>query len=181
MSGLLQAQQISDPVFHYRGLDSDHGSSFLKWTADINGDGLPEIFLSLKKNHDEAVTAKQMPGWFVYIASTSGGGFTKCVGIQESGDSDDVIGVGVVPDIDPNCCFVGLVTEIGTHAIVTRQIDLPKNGVKVAYIYAYTVVGNHLKRTKLAQYNPDDGSNAIFDKYLNGGKRTVIATVQVDS
>src|SRR6478752_998465 len=113
MSGLLQAQQISDPVVHYRGLDSDHGSSFLKWTADINGDGLPEIFLSLKKNHDEAVTAKQMPGWFVYIASTSGGGFTECEGIQESGDSDDVIGVGVVPDIDLNCCFVGLVTEIG--------------------------------------------------------------------
>lgn len=169
--------QINDPVAHFRSTSTDQSSKLMKWSADINGDGKPEMFLSNKDDYDADVVADTASGWFVFFADTTGNTFTESKGLQEAGE--DSIGVGGLSMIDLSVCFVGLVTEIAKHAVITQQIDTPRAGDPVARIYAYTIEGDHLKRTKLAEYNPQQ-PNAIFDKYLKDGKRTVIIPVEVN-
>lgn len=175
MTQCLSAQ-ISNPVTHFESL-SPEIQPIIKWEADINGDGKLEVFLSLKKDYDDEIAEERMPaGWFVYFADTGSNTYTQSVGIKEAGE--DAIGVGVLPMIDLKVCFVGLVTELGKHAVVTEWIDNPRAGESIARIYAYTIEGDRLKRTKLAEYDPTQ-TNALFDKYLKDGKRTVITPVEV--
>ena len=73
---------------------------------------------------------------------------------------------------------MGNVSEVGQYALVTLQVSNPRAGDPIARIYAYTIEGDHLNRTKLAEYNPTQ-TNALFDKYLKDDKRTVITPVEV--
>jgi hypothetical protein len=171
--------QIVDPVAFYRSSTQYPAPSILlKWQADINGDGKNETFLTRKGYFDEDVNAGQLPSWEIFLASATVNTFTESTGIQNEGEGEDLFGPGSVPQIDVKACFVGLVTELGKQAIVTEQTDNPRVGDPVARIYAYTIEGDHLKRTKLAEYNPTQ-TNALFDKYLKDGKRTVITPVEV--
>lgn len=165
--------QIINPVSYFRALGQD-APVVVKWEADINGDGQNEVFLSRKDEYAEEVASDQPPSWFAFVASA--GAYTQPTGIQEAGE--DSLGVGVLPMIDLKACFVGQVSELSQRAIVTQQIDNPRAGESIARIYAYTIEGDHLKRTKLAEYNPTQ-ANALFDKYLKDGKRTVITPVEV--
>lgn len=176
MSALTQCAtaQVTNPVAHFESLGPDI-QPVLKWEADINGDGKNEVFLSLKDEHDQDVAADRSPGWFLYIADATGTSYNPSTGIKEQGD--DSVGAAV-PMIDLEACFVGQVSELSQRAIITMQIDNPRVGESIAHIYAYTIEGNHLKRTKLAEYNPTQ-ANALFDKYLRDGKRTVITPVEV--
>jgi hypothetical protein len=167
--------QITNPVTHFQSLDS-RTQPVIKWDIDINGDGKNEMFLSLKDEHDQDVALNLSPSWFVYIADGVVTSYKQSTGIKEQGE--DEIGA-TVPMIDIKVCFVGLVSELGRHAIVTEQIDNPRVGEPIARIYAYTVEGDHLKRTKLTEYNPMQ-SNVIFDKYLKDDKRTIITPVEVN-
>ena len=166
--------QITNPVTHFESLGPGI-QPVMKWEADINGDGKSEVFLSLKDEYDQDVASDRSPGWFVYIADAAGTSYNQSTGIKDQGE--DSIGAAV-PMIDLNACFVGQVSELGQRAIVTMQIDNPRVGESIARIYAYTIEGDHLKRTKLAEYNPTQ-TNALFDKYLKDGKRTVITPVEV--
>ena len=169
--------QVVDPIAFYRSSTQFPAPSvLLKWQADINGDGKSEIFLTRKEYYDEDVAAGQLPSWEAFIANAAANTFTESTGMQNQGE--DSFGPGSVPQIDVNTCFVGQVSELGSHAILTMQIDNPRAGESIARIYAYTIESDHLKRTKLAEYNPTE-TNALFDKYLKDGKRTVITPVEV--
>lgn len=174
--GQSACAQIIDPVSHFRSTSSEPSAKLMKWTADINGDGKSEVFLSNKEDYDADVAAETPASWFVFFPSQTGNTFTESSGIQEAGE--DSVGVGGLAAIDPNACFVGQVSELGKHALVTQQIDNPRVGNPVARIYAYTIEGDHLKRTKLAEYDATQ-NNALFDKYLKDGKRTIITPVEV--
>ena len=174
--GQTACAQIIDPVVHFRSTSSEPTAKLMKWAADINGDGKSEVFLSNKDDYDNDVAAETPAGWFVFFASQADNTFTESTGIQEA--DEDSIGVGGLAAIDLKLCFVGQVSELSQRAIVTQQIDNPRVGESIARIYAYTIEGDHLKRTKLAEYNPTQ-ANALFDKYLKDGKRTVITPVEV--
>jgi hypothetical protein len=150
----------------------------LKWQADINGDGKSETFLTRKEYYDEEIAVNMPPSWEVFIASAVANTFTESTGMLDQGEDPNSFAPGSVPQIDVKACFVGQVTELGCHALITMQIDNPRAGESIARIYAYTIEGDHLKRTKLAEYNPTQ-TNALFDKYLKDGKRTVITPVEV--
>lgn len=171
--------QITDPVAHFRSEDSVANDTYMKWEADLNGDNHNEVFLVKKSEYDQDVKDNVLPSWFVYLANASGTAFTESEAVEDAEESADpneeVVGEGGMPAIDPKVCFVGAVSEIGgARGIVAQQQDKKDSGDKVCYIYAYTVKGSHLKRTKLAEYNPDAGVNAIYNKYLKEDKRTVI-------
>jgi hypothetical protein len=177
LSAHCVSAQIVDVVAFYRASNQYPAPSILlKWQTDVNDDGKSETFLCRKVDHDEDVAAGQLPSWEIFIASATANTSTESTGIQNQGD--DSFGVGAVPQIDIKACFIGQVTELGQRALLTQQIDNPRVGDPIARIYAYTIEGNHLKRTKLAEYNPMQ-ANALFDKYLKDGKRTVIIPVEV--
>jgi hypothetical protein len=58
------------------------------------------------------------------------------------------------------------------------KIDNPREGESVATIYAYTVEGDHLKYTQLAQYTPGQ-NNAVFDQYLKDNVRTQVQLQEI--
>ena len=168
--------QIENPVTFFRSLGQD-APVIVKWEADINGDGNNEIFLSRKDEYDQEVTADEPPSWFIFMAGAVANRYTQPTGIQEAGE--DALGVGGLPMIDLKVCFVGVVTELGQRALLTQQIDNPRAGDPIARIYAYTIEGDHLKRTKLVEDNAMQ-SNAVFDKYLKDGQRTEVTLVVLD-
>ncbi|MCX8495653.1 MAG: hypothetical protein ORN51_05660 [Akkermansiaceae bacterium] len=176
-SSLCFSAQIVDVVAFYRSSSQYPAPAvLLKWQADINGDGKSETLLTRKVDHDEDVAARQLPSWETFIASATADTFTESTGVQNQ--DDDSFGVGAAPQIDIKACFVGQVTELGQRALLTQQVDNPRVGDPIARIYAYKIEGDHLKRTKLAEYNPMQ-PNALFDKYLKDGKRTIITLVEV--
>lgn len=165
----------SNPVadFHVRSELPPPGK-LLKWQSDINGDEKAEVFLSRKDDVDDAAANQISPGWDVYIARPDGGSYWPINGINQGDDSISLVAL----QVDLETCFVGNVSEVGQYALVTLQVSNPRAGDPIARIYAYTIEGDHLNRTKLAEYNPTQ-TNALFDKYLKDDKRTVITPVEV--
>jgi hypothetical protein len=167
--------QIADPVTSFRaGIEEPNPVAILKWEADLNGDGKNEVMLSRKDEYEAEINEKDIPGWFVFIATPTG--FVESKGTQDQGDN--ALGVRDLPMIDLDACYVGMVAEIGKHGLVTQQVDNPRVGDAISRIYVYTIEGDHLVRTKLAQYSLPI-PNAVFDAYLKDGKRTVITPVEV--
>jgi hypothetical protein len=146
----------------------------MKWEADLNGDGRKEMMLSRKDEYEADIKGNEVPGWFIFIAKPTE--FAASKGTQD--DGENALGVGDLPMIDLAACYVGMVAEIGKHGLVTQQIDNPRVGDPIARIFVYTIDGDHLVRTKLAEYNPML-PNALYDAYLKDGKRTVITPVEV--
>jgi hypothetical protein len=167
--------QIADPVTSFRAsIEDGNPVTILKWEADFNGDGRKEIMLSRKDEFDKAIKENDLPGWFIFIAQPTS--YIESKGTKEHGE--EALGVRDLPMIDLDACYVGMVAEIGKHGLVTQQVDNPRVGDPIAEIYVYTIEGDHLVRTKLAEYSLPV-PNAVFDAYLKDGKRTEIIPVEV--
>ncbi len=167
--------QVPNPVIDYRQTFSSLAASaaLMKWEADLNGDGLNEVFITDKASYDMAVAASEPADWLIYIATPEG--FIRCDEVHE----DDQISSGILLSIDLGAVFVGNASEVGgARALVTEELRNPRAGDPSAVMHAYVIEDGHLKRTKLAEYNPMQ-TNALFDKYLKDGKRTVITPVEV--
>ena len=169
---------ISNPLEEFKvGLVIPAGDKILKWEADINGDGKNDVLFCLKSDFDADVKVHDTPGWDFYIAEASGTTFTKSVGTLSG---PNTISVGDLPQIDTASCFVGQISELGKHGVVTMRIDNPRSGPSVAKIYAYTIEGDHLKRHELAKYDPSQATpHPLFTTYLADGKRTVVQPTEL--
>jgi len=177
MLPVLLFASITDPIADFKtGLTISPGDQIKKWACDLNGDGQNEVLLCLKSDYDQAEQLNQSPAWCVYIADASGGTFTKATGTSTE---TNTLSVGDLPQIDPDVCFTGPISEVGKRGIVAISYVTPRSGITTATIYAYTIEGDHLKRTQLAQYDPDKGDNAVFKKYLADDKRTQVTLLDV--
>jgi hypothetical protein len=166
--------QVSDPLSDFRNTFSSLGASavLLKWEADINGDGFNEVFITDKDSYDKASASNEPADWLIYIATSAG--FIRCDEVYEG----DQISIGVLLSIDLGAVFVGSVSEVeGDRALVTEQIRNPRAGEPAAVVNAYVIEGEHLRATKIGEYNPTQ-KNVLFDKYFKDGKRTIIVPVE---
>ena len=138
----------------------------------------------LQKTPTELAEEKRENGWDpqtkdeidfdVYILQ--GDAYARSRGIAE----DDGTADGAVVSIDRTRCYVGKIAQLNKWGLVT--IDHDPSGRKNSAsntVYAYTLVGDHLMRTTLAQYDPDKGGNAIYDQYLSAAHRTPIKLQEV--
>lgn len=167
---VLMFASIADPVTDFKtGLAIPDGDKILKWVCDVNGDGKSEVLLSLKSDFDKDMKRHEPPGWSFYIADSTGGSYSRSTGTEYQ---PATLSINDMPLIDPEVCFIGLITELGKRGIVTMRIDNPREGESIGKIYAYTIEGDHLKRTELAQYVIVQGPHALFTKYLADDKRT---------
>ena len=167
-----------DPVADYRRfIPSDIKGDYVlyEWKGNIAGDGKLAVFLTSKESVLEARHDGVVPSWSVYLPKLNGGGHMPLAGVDE--------GTGVSPvnsvEIDSDVMYIGPIEQLGKNGIVTIQTDHPRQTHAVAYIYAYTLEGDHLKKSKLAEYNPDQGVNPIYEKYLSEANRTKIHLQEV--
>ena len=178
------AEDTANPVQSYATFHSLTAERIIyKWQVDVNNDAKGDVFLDTKLTPAEIAEENadsknqydpDVRGFTVYIAKTDGTGYTMSTGIEEGGE----LGLGVVPEINITRCFVGQITQLGKRGIVTMKIDNPREGDSVATIYSYTLEGNHLKYTQLAQYTPGQ-PNAIFDQYLKDNIRTQVQLQEI--
>lgn len=178
------AEDTANPVQSYATFHNLAGGRIIyKWQIDINNDGRNDILLDTKLTPTEIAeenseTKNQydpnVHGFAVYIAKADGNGYAVSTGISEGGE----LGLGVVPEINTARCFVGQITQLNMPGIVTVQTESPRAGSAKAKIYAYTIEGDHLKRTLLAEYNPEQ-TNAIYDQHLSDGHRTQVQLQEV--
>jgi hypothetical protein len=168
---------ITDPIADFKiNLTIPSGDKVLKLDLDINGDGYKEAFLCLKSDLDKEKEDRQPQSWDVYLGKNVGGiSYLKSEGVEEVPNSID----GILPEIDVARCFVGLIDELGKRGIMTIRYNNPREGPSIAIIYAYTIEGDHLKKTELVRYPDSATPNAKFTKYLADNKRTVIVPVEV--
>ncbi len=172
----LLAASITSPINDFKtGLTIPAGDKILKWETDVNGDGKNDVLLCLKSDADNAVESKEAPAWSLYIAEAAGNAFIKSEGTEHEANT---LSVDDLPSIDTGTCYVGQITQLGKRGIVTMRIKNPRSGESVATIYAYTIEGNHLKYTQLAQYQPGQ-PNAVFDQYLKDNVRTQVQLQEV--
>lgn len=170
-----------DPVLDYKNnTEIQPNDKILKWEKDINGDGHNEILLALKSDYDDARKNHDIPAWEVYFANEDGSDFSVSKGIQDQHDEPNSVGVGGLPDIDTELCYIGQITEIGKHGIITMKIRNPREGESIGEIFAYTIEGDHLKQIELAQYIIIEGPHPLFTKYLEDDKKTTIAVTELD-
>ena len=110
----------------------------------------------------------------VYIPNKSGY-------IQSTGtDFGTYAGRGTGLAVDITRCFVGKITQLNRWGVVS--IDIEPAGRRTpasATIYAYTLEGDHLKVTNLAQYDPDHETSPLYDQYLSNAHRTTIHLEEV--
>jgi hypothetical protein len=168
--------QVANPVADFKtGLTIPSGDKILKWECDVNGDGKTEALLALKSNFDEDTKDHEPPSWTFYIGGANDAAYLRSGGIELEPQSIS----GILPNIDPEACFVGQITELGKHGVVTMRIDNPREGESIGKIYAYTIEGDHLKRTELAQYVIVQSPHALFTKYLAADKRTQVQLQEI--
>jgi len=147
------------------------GTIVYLWEANVEGNGRNVIFIDLDEDfHRKIKHYENMPSWYVYLQNATKTGYIRSRGVEVTD-----LGPGVAPtapQINIDNMYIGPVSELGKAGIVTIQIDYSK--VSTAYIRAYTVEGDHLKETLLAQYDPTKASNAIYDQYLSKEHRTTV-------
>jgi hypothetical protein len=174
---LLAFAAIEDPIIDFKkGLIVPEGDKIMKWVCDLNGDGKNEVLLSLKSDLDKSAQDHQPPAWLIYMADPASRGYSASKGIELEAQTVD----SVLADIDPETCFVGWITELGKQGIVTMRTDNPRRTESVGKIYTYTIEGDHLKRTELAQYVIAQGPHALFTKYLSHDKRTHVELEEIN-
>jgi hypothetical protein len=174
---VLALAQLIDPVADFQSaLAVPSGDKVLKWECDVNGDGKNEILLALKSDFEKDMQSHEPPSWSFYIANASGTSYARSTGTE---NQPNTLSVDDLPLIDPEACFVGQISELGKSGIVTMRIDNPREGESVGKIYAYTIEGDHLKRSELARYVIVEGPHALFTKYLANDKRTHVQLQQL--
>ena len=164
-----------DPIADFKqGLTIPPSDKILKWTADISGNGKKAVFLSLKSDFDEAKNDNDIPGWVLYIPESAGTSYQEFKGIKMEPNTISLI----LPNIDIDLCYIGQITQLGKKGIVTIQTHSARSGPdkSTSYIYAYVIEEDHLKRTKLAEYDSTKSveTNPIYQQYLTDAKRTKV-------
>ena len=143
------------------------------WLGDLAGNGKKAFFISSKEDYDEDQSHNQWQTWEVYLPNDHGG-YTLC-----AATSDDEPG-NYYPQVDVDDFFIGYISELGKRGLVTMQTDQAwHDRPTVARIYAYTLEGDHLKRTKLAEYNSEKKDSPIYNKYLSDARRTKVQLKEV--
>jgi hypothetical protein len=154
------------------------GDKILKIDFDVNGDGKNEALLTLKSDFENDKENHEGTGWNFYIReNTSPVAFSKSSGTETKPDQ---LSVDDIPQIDHERCFIGVIDELEKKGIVTIRYNNPREGPSIAIIYAYTIEGDHLKKTELVRYPDSTTPNALFNKYLADNKRTVVIPVEID-
>lgn len=166
--------QVASPVQDSTaGLQVEPGDKIVKWESDVDGDGKTEVFLSLKSDMADP-EADQPSSWDAYIGQNEG--YSKPNGIDRG---DGEIGQ-ILPDIDIDRCYVGVIDELGKRGVVSREFKSPHplDGGTVT-VYAYTIEGDHLKKHQLAQFEECD-ANPVYAKYLADSKKTTVTLTELD-
>jgi hypothetical protein len=169
---------VPDPVADFRvEYTIATGDKIVKLETDVNGDGKNEMLLCLKSEFEMDKDDHEPVAWTFYIAgNTSPITYSKSVGTETK---QGELSVDDLPQIDPERCFVGQVTELGKRGIVTMRHDNPRGGPTIKVIYAYTIEGDRLKKKELVRYEDSATPNALFAKYLADDKRTVMTPVEI--
>lgn len=174
----VSAASVADAVLNFK---TEHtivaGDKILKIEIDVNGDGKNETLLSLKSDFEKEKENHEPTGWSFYIReNTPAAAFTKSLGTETTPNE---LSVDDIPQIDHELCFVGQITELDKRGIVTIRYNNPREGPSIGIIYAYTIEGDHLKKTELARFPVSNTPHALFTKYLADDKRTVITPVEL--
>lgn len=169
---------ISDPVLDFK---TNHTivttDKILKIDFDVDGDGKNETLLTLKSDFENEKENHEPAGWSFYIREKNTAiAFNKSLGTETKPAQ---LSMGDIPQIDHERCYIGLIDELGKRGIVTIRFNNPREGPSIAIIYAFTIEGDHLKKTELARYSDPTAPNAQFNKYLSDIKRTVIVPVEI--
>ena len=170
---------IPDPLVDFKSSTSiANGDKILKIEIDIDGDTHNENLLTLNSDFEQDKKDHEPQGWDFYIAgNTTPASYTKSIGTAEKPGE---ISMDDIPLIDINICFVGQITELGKHGIVTMRHNNPREGPTINIIYAYTIEGDHLKKQELARYEDSSTPHTLFTKYLAEGKKAVIMPVEIN-
>jgi hypothetical protein len=177
------ATDTTNPVQSYAAFHGLTGRVVYRWNVDLNNDGKNDALLDTKltpaeikeeNNETKGQYDPNVHGFEVYIAKSDGSGYVESTGVNDGTE----LGLGLALEANITRCFVGNITQLSQWGLVTIQNDYPRDGTSVAYIYAYTIDGDHLKRTQLAQYDPSE-SNAIYDQYLSDSHRTTVTLQEV--
>ena len=177
---------IKDPIqdFEKTGYIIPSGRIIYIWKSDINHDGEEETLIDLKPTAQELSQEERDSDWnsqtnsernfTVYIPNKSGY-------IQSTGtDFGTYAGRGTGLAVDITRCFVGKITQLNRWGVVS--IDIEPAGRRTpasATIYAYTLEGDHLKVTNLAEYDSDHATSPLYDQYLSDAHRTRIHLEEV--
>ena len=178
LTQFVLAGQTANPVQDYATFHGLTGSVIYRWTVDLNNDGKLDVLLDTKLTGGEIAQENRdtknrynpnLHGFALYIAQINGSGYVESTGINDGTE----FGLAACPEIDITQCFVGQITELNAYGVVTIRVDAPRTGPAIARIVGYTVEGDHVKETKLAEYNPEQ-PNALYEKYLVPSKRTQV-------
>jgi hypothetical protein len=146
-----------------------------KIEVDINGDGRLDIMLSYAEpgsNIEErrVIATGDKRLWWTSYTKNQDGTYTKTTGI-DIGEGGIDLGTDIA--FDPVEVYIGQVVEVSRFAVVVREKQTPRRANATSIIWAFTWEGGHFKRHKLSEFVTGT-QNALFDKYLIEGKRTVL-------
>jgi hypothetical protein len=151
-----------------------------KIEVDITGDGRLDVLLCYVNPTPDieerrvAATGDKRLWWNAYIKNADGS-YSRPTGI-DPGDGN--LRLDAVIAFDPLETYIGQVSEISRFALVTREKQTPRSAEALSIIWAFTWEDAHLKQQKLGEFQTGQ-QNALFDKYLIDGKRTVLQVQQV--
>jgi hypothetical protein len=181
LSGLIvRSDIVKNPIQAFSNFHAlSSGRVICRWAVDLNNDNQQELLFAAKLTPSELSEEERENGWNpqtkneidfdVYIPQ--GNAYSRSRGIAE----DDGMANGAVVSIDRTRCYVGQITQLNKWGLVT--VDHEPAGRKnpaLNIVYAYTLEGDHLKLTNLAQYDPSKGPNAIYEQYLAKAHRTFV-------
>ena len=94
---------INDPVADYKARQGLESTDIIyRWTADVDGSGKNEVFLSLKEEYLDSEKAIEVPTWVVYMPKRDGTGYALSSGEDDNG----VMGVAPIADITHSTCIL---------------------------------------------------------------------------
>jgi hypothetical protein len=185
----LNAMEVENPVVHFASLGDPSDAvqaryaqiGFKVINIDINGDGKLDVLLCFddpeQQDSTEVQSQEQEPGvlhWDVYVRNPGNTAYIVSRGLEVEGQISVASGL----PLNPECLFIGLISEINCFGITSINISNPRAGASIATIFAYTWEGDHMKCQKLAEY-ASSKENQIFNKHLAEDKRTVLQVQQV--
>jgi len=151
-----------------------------KIETDISGDGRLDVVLchlepgsDIEERRVTATGDKRL--WWTSYIKNQDGTYTRTTGI-DLGDGGIDLGTDIA--FDPVEVYIGQVAEVSRFAVVVREKQTPRRAEATSIIWAFIWEGGHFKRHKLGEF-VTGSQNALFDKYLVEGKRTVLQLQQV--